>query len=64
MVSGVATIASKSSHPSWIFCTISRPPTWSAPAFSASLIFSPVAITRTLFDDPVPCGRMTVPRTS
>ncbi len=40
IVSGVATTASKSSQPSWIFCTYSVP-TKSAPACSASLAFSP-----------------------
>ena len=38
-------------------------PTTSAPAASASAAFSPVAKTATRGDLPVPCGRLTVPRT-
>ena len=34
-----------------------------APAASASLSFSPLAMTRTRFEVPVPCGSTTVPRT-
>ena len=64
IISGVATTASKSSQPSWIFATMSSPPTWSAPASWASLSFSPEAITRTFFDfPPSPWGSTTVPRT-
>src|SRR5579864_5415421 len=64
MTSGVAIRASKSVQFSfWIFSTISSPPTKSAPAASASFTFSPVAMTRTFFDFPRPCGRTTVPRT-
>src|SRR5216684_2039678 len=40
IMSGVATTASKSSHPPLILVTMSSPPTKSAPASSASLIFS------------------------
>src|SRR6516165_7332584 len=42
---------------------MSSPPTKSAPAASASRTFSPLAITRTFFVLPSPCGRTTVPRT-
>src|SRR5215831_8934303 len=64
IMSGVEMTASKSVQLSfWIFSTISSPPTMSAPAASASRCFSPVAITRTFFDLPSPCGRTTVPRT-
>src|SRR5215831_18176895 len=64
IMSGVEITASKSVQLSfWIFSTISSPPTMSAPAASASRCFSPVAITRTFFDLPSPCGRTTVPRT-
>src|SRR5215470_14354536 len=64
IMSGVEITASKSVQLSfWIFSTISSPPTMSAPAASASRTFSPLAITRTFFDLPSPCGRTTVPRT-
>src|SRR5581483_1264095 len=46
-----------------IFSTSSSPPKMSAPACSASRTLSPLAITRTFFDLPSPCGRTTVPRT-
>src|SRR5205809_643696 len=62
MTSGVATMTSVSSQPSLIFCTYSMP-TKSAPAASASFAFSPCAITSTRTFLPVPCGRLTVPRT-
>jgi hypothetical protein len=62
-MSGVATTASKSIQPPLIFSTRSSPPTKSAPASSASLIFSPAAKTSTRIDLPVPCGSTTVPRT-
>jgi len=48
--------------PSW--SASSLPPTMSAPASSASLIFSAPAKTAMRIDLPVPCGRLTVPRTS
>jgi hypothetical protein len=64
IMSGVATIASMSSQPSWIFFTNSSLPAWSAPAASASLTFSPLASTSTRRLLPVPCGSTTVPRTS
>src|SRR5580765_937681 len=64
IMSGVEITASKSVQLSfWIFSTISSPPTMSAPAASASRCFSPVAMTRTFFDFPRPCGKTTVPRT-
>src|SRR6476469_2971928 len=64
IMSGVEITASKSVQLSfWIFSTISSPPTMSAPAASASRTYSPLAITRTFFDLPRPCGRTTVPRT-
>ena len=47
IMSGVATTASKSSQPPWIFLASSSPPTKSAPASSASLTFSPQAKTST-----------------
>ena len=64
IMSGVAMTASKSSQPPLILSTMSSPPTKSAPASSASLIFSPCAMTSTRFDLPSPCGSTTVPRTS
>ncbi len=64
IMSGVATIASMSSQPSWIFFTNSSAPAWSAPAASASRAFSPFARTSTRRLLPVPCGSTTVPRTS
>src|ERR1700730_18038049 len=64
ITSGVAISASKSVQFSLlIFSTISSPPTKSAPAASASFNLSPLAMTRTFFDLPRPCGRTTVPRT-
>src|SRR6201988_778329 len=63
IMSGVAITASKSVQPSWIFWTMSSPPTKSAPASCASRTFSPLAITSTRFDLPRPCGSTTVPRT-
>src|SRR5829696_2576362 len=56
--------ASKSSQPPLILVTISSPPTMSAPASSASLTFSPCAMTSTRTVLPTPCGSTTVPRTS
>src|SRR5882762_7786949 len=47
-----------------IFCTISSPPTKSAPASCASRTFSPPAITSTRTDLPSPFGNPTVPRTT
>ena len=64
IMSGVATIASTSSQPSWIFFTNSSLPAWSAPAASASFTLSPFASTSTRRLLPVPCGSTTVPRTS
>lgn len=55
--------ASKSSHPPWIRSMRSSAPTASAPAASASAAFSPTANTMTRAVLPVPCGRLTVPRT-
>ena len=63
IMSGVATTASKSIQPPWIFSTSSSPPTKSAPASCASFCFSPPAIASTLLLLPRPCGRTTVPRT-
>ncbi len=63
IMSGVATSASKSRNPPWIFSTRSSAPMWSAPASWASRALSPPAMTATRFDLPVPCGRTTVPRT-
>src|SRR5262249_20513825 len=63
IMSGVATTASKSMKPPWIFSTISSPPTKSAPAAWASFCFSPPAIARTRLLLPRPCGRTMVPRT-
>ncbi len=61
--SGVAIAASKSSQPPWIRSIRSSAPTASAPAASASAAFSPTANTMTRAVLPVPCGRLTVPRT-
>src|SRR5580700_376261 len=47
-----------------IFCTISSPPTKSAPASVASRNLSPPAITSTRTDLPSPFGNPTVPRTT
>ena len=63
IMSGVATTASNSMKPPWIFSTISSPPTTSAPASCASFCFSPPAIASTRLLLPSPCGRTTVPRT-
>src|SRR6185436_8488495 len=63
IMSGVATTASKSSQPPSIRLASSSPPTKSAPASSASRIFSPAAKTRTRAVLPRPFGRTTVPRT-
>ena len=62
-MSGVATTASNSSQPPWIFSTISSPPTTSAPASSASRCLSGPAMTSTRLLRPRPCGSTTVPRT-
>jgi pyruvate/2-oxoglutarate dehydrogenase complex dihydrolipoamide acyltransferase (E2) component len=59
----VATAASKSRNPPWMRSMRSSAPTTSAPAASASAAFSPVAKTMTRAVLPVPCGRLTVPRT-
>ena len=61
--SGVATAASKSRKPFWMSSMRSSLPTRSAPAASASAAFSPTAKTMTRAVLPVPCGRLTVPRT-
>src|ERR1700739_790153 len=61
--SGVAIAASKSKKPPWIFSIRSSLPTTSAPAAVASSAFSPTANTATRAVLPVPCGRLTVPRT-
>ena len=63
IMSGVATTASKSIQPPWIFSTSSSPPTMSAPASCASFCFSPPAIASTRLLLPRPCGSTTVPRT-
>ena len=55
--------ASKSRKPSWIRAIRSSAPTTSAPAASASAAFVPEAKTITRAVLPVPCGRLTVPRT-
>ena len=61
--SGVAIAASKSRKPPWIFSIRSSLPTTSAPAAVASSALSPTANTATRAVLPVPCGRLTVPRT-
>jgi hypothetical protein len=61
--SGVAIAASKSRNPPWIFSIRSSLPTTSAPAARAASAFSPTANTATRAVLPVPCGRLTVPRT-
>src|SRR4051794_15350530 len=61
--SGVAIAASKSRKPPWIRSIRSSAPTTSAPADSASAALSPAAKTMTRAVLPVPCGRLTVPRT-
>ena len=63
IMSGVATTASKSIQPPWIFSTRSSPPTWSAPASWASRCLSGPAMTSTDLVLPSPCGSTTVPRT-
>ena len=63
IMSGDATTASKSIQPPSIFFAMSSPPTKSAPASSASRIFSPLAKTRTRTFLPSPLGSTTVPRT-
>ena len=62
--SGVAIAASKSRKPPWIFSIRSSLPTMSAPAAVASSALSPTANTATRAVLPVPCGRLTVPRTN
>ena len=62
-MSGVATTLSNSSQPPWILATMSSPATTSAPASSASVIFSLEATASTRTDLPVPWGRLTAPRT-
>ncbi len=54
---------SRASSPPGSSWSSSSPPAKSAPASSASLTFSPLAMTRTRTVLPVPCGSMTVPRT-
>src|SRR6516225_5892409 len=61
--SGVAIAASNSSQPPWIFSIRSSLPTTSAPAACACSALSPTANTATRAVLPVPCGRLTVPRT-
>ena len=61
--SGVAIAASKSRKPPWIFSIRSSLPTMSAPAACACSALSPTANTATRAVLPVPCGRLTVPRT-
>src|SRR5271167_1983122 len=61
--SGVAIAASKSKNPPWIFSIRSSLPTMSAPAAVACSALSPTANTTTRAVLPVPCGRLTVPRT-
>src|SRR5680860_1423794 len=63
IMSGVATTASKSSHPPLTLSISSSPPTTSAPASRAASAFSALAKTRTRAVLPVPWGRLTVPRT-
>ena len=66
IISGVAMTTSNcstSTLPLRISSTSSSPPTRSAPASSASLIFSPLAITITLIGLPNPWGRTTEPLT-
>ncbi len=53
---------SKSVQPSVTLAARSSPPTWSAPASSASLALSPVANTATVTSLPRPWGREIVPR--
>ncbi len=63
-MSGVATIASKSNQfSSWIFLMYSSPPAKSAPASSASLALSALAMTSTRLVLPVPWGSTSAPRT-
>ena len=57
IMSGVATVASKSRKPPWIFSTRSSLPTTSAPAASASRALSPSAKTATRTVLPVPFGQ-------
>ena len=63
IMSGVATTASNSSQPPLTFSISSSPPTMSAPASRAASAFSAFAKTSTRAVLPVPCGRLTVPRT-
>ena len=63
IMSGDATMISKSNHPPWIFSINSSPPTKSAPAASASATLSPLVITTILVTLPVPCGSTTAPLT-
>ncbi len=63
MSSGVETAESKSVQPPATFSMSSAPPTSSAPAAIAASAAGPVAKTMTRAVLPVPCGRMTVPRT-
>ena len=65
IMSGVATSVSKSNQfSSLILVMYSSPPAKSAPASSASLTLSPLAMTTTRFDLPVPDGITHEPRTS
>ena len=63
MSSGVETAASNAVYPPATFSMSSTPPTSSAPAAVAASAAGPVANTMTRAVLPVPCGRMTVPRT-
>ncbi|MNK55567.1 hypothetical protein D3C87_745800 [compost metagenome] len=63
MMSGVAIRRSNSIQPSWMRGMSSSEPTTSAPAASASLTLSPLAMTATRTVLPVPAGSATVERT-
>ena len=62
IMSGVAIVMSKSSKPSRMRLARSSPPTWSAPASSASRAESPWAKTAIVTSLPIPLGRAMVPR--
>jgi len=63
-ISGVATTASKSTHPPWILTTRSSPPDSSAPASRPSRTLSPEAITMTPLGLSQPVGqKLPFPRT-
>ncbi len=63
IMSGVATATSKSLKPPLTRSIRSASPTTSAPASCAARAASPRANTITRTVRPVPCGRLTVPRT-